>query len=133
MSVAVADSHALIWFALGPQRKLGPRARAVLQRAELGQATIYVPTIALVEIAEAIRGGALQQASSFTQWCAAMLAHDGFVAADLSVDIVLAAEGLYMIPERGDRLIAATALHLDCPLITRDPAMSRVAGLETIW
>ncbi len=133
MAVAVADSHALVWFALGPQRKLGTRARALLQRAETGKATIYVPTIALVEIAEAIRRGAVHQTTSFTQWAAALLSHEGFVAADLTVDIVLAAEGLYMIPERGDRLIAATALHLDCPLITRDPAMSRIAGLETLW
>lgn len=133
MSVAVADAHALVWFALGPQRKLGARARALLQRAEIGKATIYVPTIALVEIGEAFRRGALHQTSSFVRWAAALLAREGFVAVDLTVDIVLAAEGLYMIPERGDRLIAATALHLDCPLITRDPAMSLIAGLESIW
>jgi predicted nucleic acid-binding protein len=38
-----------------------------------------------------------------------------------------------VIPERGDRLIAATALELDYPLITRDPEIAAAAGLELIW
>lgn len=45
----------------------------------------------------------------------------------------LEAEGLYGIPERGDRLIAATASSLECPLITNDSDVGRVAGVATIW
>ncbi len=40
---------------------------------------------------------------------------------------------LYNIPERGDRLIAATAAALDLPLITRDPEIAQTAGVECIW
>jgi predicted nucleic acid-binding protein len=46
---------------------------------------------------------------------------------------VLRAQALYSIPERGDRLIAATAAHMDLPLITRDPEIARAAGVELHW
>jgi PIN domain nuclease of toxin-antitoxin system len=131
--VAVTDSHALIWYAMGPGRRLGRAARALFARAERGEATIYVPTLVLVEVAEAIRRGSLRFDGGFSHWARALLASGGFVAADLTADVVLEADGLYAIRERGDRLIAATAVHLECPLITRDPALARVPSLATVW
>lgn len=133
MSVAVTDSHALIWYAMGPSRKLGRRARGLFARAESGQATIYVPSLVLVEIAEAVRRGVIVCEGGFSRWAERLLASGHFPSADLSADVVLEAEALYAIPERGDRLIAATAAHLDVPLITNDPAMTRVPSIRTIW
>jgi len=132
-SLAVADSHALIWYAMGPGRKLGRAARAVFTRAERGEATIYVPVLVLVEIAEAIRRGSLRYDGGFSRWTRGLLGSGRFVAADLTVDVLLDAEALYAVPERGDRLIAATAVSLGCPLITRDPAFARIPSLATIW
>lgn len=133
MNVAVADAHALIWHVTGAPRKLGARARAFFARAERGGATVFVPTIALLEMSEAARRGTLRFDGGFARWAPAFLQAGSFIAADLTTDIVVAAEALYSLPERGDRLIAATALHLECALITRDPAMARLAGLETLW
>ena len=133
MAVAVTDSHALIWYAIGPHRKLPRRARALFQRADKGQATIYVPTLVLVDVAEAIRRGVIRCEGGFRRWAGRLLATGHFVAADLTADIVLEAEALYAIPERGDRLIAATAAHLDLPLISNDPAMGRIPSIRTIW
>ena len=96
MSVAVTDTHALIWYAVGPSRRLGRQARALFDRAERGQATIFVPVL-------------------------------------VTSDVVFEAERLYGIPERGDRLIAATAAALGYPLITSDPQIARHAGVSTIW
>jgi PIN domain nuclease of toxin-antitoxin system len=131
--VAVTDSHALIWYATGPGRRLGRAARALFARAERGDATIYVPTLVLVEIAEAVRLGRLRFDGGFSRWARGLLASGRFVTADLNADVVLQAEGLYAIRERGDRLIAATAVHLDCPLITRDPVLARVPSVATVW
>ena len=47
--------------------------------------------------------------------------------------IVRRAQLLYEIPERGDRLIAATAAELDLPLITRDNTIADAAGVDVIW
>jgi len=133
IQVAVTDAHGLIWYAMGPGRRLGRAARALFVRADRGEATIYVPTLVLVEIAEAVRRGALRFDGGFSRWARALLSSGRFVAVDLSADVVLEAEGLYAIRERGDRLIAATAVHLGCPLITRDPALARVPSVTTVW
>ena len=133
MNRAVADTHALIWWSLGPPKKLGRRARALFARAERGNATIYIPVLGFVEVSEAMRRGAFPGAAGFSRWMEAVVASTGFAAADLTADVVLEAETIHLVPERGDRLIAATALHLGCPLITRDPVFTRVPGLTTIW
>jgi predicted nucleic acid-binding protein len=36
------------------------------------------------------------------------------------------------VPDMPDRIIAATAVHLDLPLVSRDGYI-RVAGIEVIW
>lgn len=133
MNLAVTDTHALIWYATGAARKLGKGARAVFERADRGQAVIYVPTLVLVELAEAMRRGVLRADEGFTRWSQALLTSGRFVAADLTAAVVREAEGLYSIPERGDRLIAATAVHLGCPLLTKDPDITRIPGITTIW
>jgi predicted nucleic acid-binding protein len=52
---------------------------------------------------------------------------------DLTWEIVQRAEELYGVPERGDRLIAATAAQLGFPLITRDPEIAAAAGVDVVW
>ena len=101
--------------------------------ASSGQATVYVPVLVLVEIAEAARRGVLRFDYTFSHWVDRLLAPGRFVATDLTLDIVLAAERFSAIPERGDRLIAATAAHLECPLITKDARLARIPGLRTMW
>jgi PIN domain nuclease of toxin-antitoxin system len=37
------------------------------------------------------------------------------------------------VPEMPDRIIAATALHLNCPLVTRDHKIRAFKDIITIW
>lgn len=104
--VAVVDTHALVWYADEDWRRLGSAARELFERAEEG---------------------------GFTRWAERLLASTTFLVADLTAEIVLHAETLYAISERTDRLIAATASVLDCPLITRDREITSVSGVEVIW
>ncbi len=69
----------------------------------------------------------------FEEWARAAFASGKYHEAQLTAEIVSAAQRLYSIPERGDRLIAATAIVLDLPLITWDPEIQRAAGVECIW
>lgn len=131
--LAVTDSHALIWYATGRHRKLGAKARRFFNRVDSERAAVYIPTVALVEIAEASRRGIIQLEGGFTAWCSGLLSSPRFIALDLSVEIVIRAEELYAIPERGDRLIAATASVLELPLVTRDANVKQNAGLEVLW
>lgn len=133
MTLAVTDTHALLWWSRGDVRKLGRSAKALFERAEAGRAAIYVPVFSLIEVSEAMRRGFFEPTYTFEAWARRLLSSGAFIAADLGTDVLYEAEALYAIPERGDRLIAATALHLDCPLITKDPAIKALRGLETIW
>ena len=131
--LAVTDSHGLVWYALGRRRKLGSKAKRLFDRADRGQAAIYIPTIVLVEIAEASHRGSVQLKDGFATWCAQLLSSPYFIPVELSVDVVIKAEELYGIKERGDRLIAATAVTLNLPLLTRDPSIAEAAGVDVIW
>ncbi|MEX2282032.1 MAG: type II toxin-antitoxin system VapC family toxin [Gemmatimonadota bacterium] len=132
MARYVTDTHPLVWYARSKPKKLGRRARHAFEQAEAGKAVIYVPTVALVEVLELVRRGYIKLSFPPGQWVTALLSEGGFMSADLTTDVVLAGQGLYAIPERCDRLIAATALALRLPLITRDPAIAAV-GIDVVW
>lgn len=133
IEVAVTDAHPLIWYSTRTWRRLGPRARRIFEDADAGRASIYVPTLALVEVGEAAQNGRISLYGGFTRWCSEVFSTRSFFTVDLTREIVLRAEELYAIPERGDRLIAATAAQLGYPLITRDPEIGRAAGVEVVW
>ena len=54
------------------------------------------------------------------------------VALDSHIASVLRSVPRNLVPDMPDRIIAATALHLRLPLITRDRRLQS-AGIQTIW
>jgi PIN domain nuclease of toxin-antitoxin system len=131
--LVVSDTHALVWYAQGRGSKLGARARRVYEEVEAGRAVVYLPTLVLVELGEAVHAGRMSLSGGFTAWTERLLASGRFFPVELSWEIVRRAEELYAIPERGDRLIAATAAELGYPLLTRDPEIGRAAGVDVVW
>lgn len=131
--LAVVDTHALIWYAVEEWAKLGTQARRVFREVESGNGAIFVPALVLAELSEAVDRGQVDLPEGFVRWGRRIFSSGRFFPVDLSWQIVQRAEELYVIPERGDRLIAATALELDYPLITRDPEIAAAAGLELVW
>ena len=132
-ALAVTDTHPLIWMATGNYKRLAKAARRFFERAEAGQCAIYVPTMALVELGEVYHKCAAPSGISLESWAKAAFASGKYHEAELTAEIVYAAQRLYSIPERGDRLIAATAAVLELPLITRDPEIHAAVGVECIW
>jgi PIN domain nuclease of toxin-antitoxin system len=132
VELAVTDTHALVWWARGEKQRLGRNARRVYEAVGKGRAVIFVPTLVLVEIGDLARRGIVRLSGGVSAWTRGLLGTGRFLAADLNVDVVLRAEALYGIPERTDRLIAATAAAMDYPLITRDRRI-RESGVNVIW
>jgi PIN domain nuclease of toxin-antitoxin system len=133
VTLAVLDAHTLIWASAGGRRLLGRRARAFLDRVEAGRAAAYVPTMALVEIGEAARRGTVSFPTGFHDWVEGLSTSGRYHVTDLTLAIVLRAQELFDIPERGDRIVAATASVLDCPVVTRDPDIACAPGVDAIW
>ncbi len=130
--LAVCDTHALVWYAVGRRQKLGREGRGLFERADAGKASIAIPILVVVELLEANRKGAIKFADGAAEWLRVLTSSSGYFVADLTAEIALEAHRLYAIPERGDRLVAATAVHLGCPLITRDRAIA-AAGVDVVW
>ena len=55
------------------------------------------------------------------------------VPLDLSVAKCLAKIPRLTVPEMGDRIIAATALYLDLPLVTKDHKIRNLSIIQTVW
>jgi len=131
--LAVTDTHALLWYATGRTRRLGKDARRIFARADDGQAAIFIPTLVLAEALDIHDRGLVTLEPDGETWVRNVLGCGSYFAADLTVPVVLRARSLRAIPARTDRLIAATALDRDLPLITRDPEIATAAGVDVVW
>jgi len=133
LPLAVTDTHALIWAIDGNRKRLGKHARKMYDNADEAKCAIYIPALALAELGEACHKDRVTLALPFEEWARAAFASGKYHEAALTAEIVYLAQRLYAISQRGDRLIAATAVALDLPLITRDPQIAAAAGVECLW
>ncbi len=133
MSDVVTDTHGLIWY-LEDSPRLGPEARRAFDACDRGEIVVYVPTICLVEIVYLQEKGRIPVALK-TQLDAELRAGtSGLVLAALTPAVAntVARVPRAEVPDMPDRIIAATALHLGLPLISRDRKI-QLADLQTIW
>nr|HID13466.1 PIN domain-containing protein [Anaerolineae bacterium] len=134
MKSYIADTHSLIWY-LQDNPRLSLRARSLFSQADVGKATLVVPTIVLVEMTYL----AEKKRIAYTLVKAALNllrgASKNYRLAPLDLAVVEALERTprSVVSDMPDRIIAATALSLGLPLLSRDPAMKAVGGLEVIW
>ena len=132
--IAVTDTHALIWWVTDAGKRLGRNANAFFDRVDRGAAVVCIPTVCLVELDEAIQGGEVDLGEGFSTFVERLeTTPSRYRVVPLTTEIVLRSHELFAIPERGDRLIAATAAALEYPLITRDPEIvAAIAGVH-VW
>ena len=133
MSAVVADTHSLIWYLFEPTQ-LSIKARAAFTTAETVAGLIYVPTICVVEVRYLIDKGVLTE-SVFDELIASLLDANTaptIVSLDLNIVRCLQQVPKSQVPDMPDRIIAATAVHMNLPLITRDHKI-HASEIETIW
>ena len=131
MKGLLADTHAALWY-LYDSEKLSPAAIEMLDTVADGGGVVYVSAISLVEVVYLSEKGRLGEG---------VLARIIRAIDDEEVTLVPVGRAIAeavshiprsIVPDMPDRIIAATALHLGLPLVTRD-RMIRAAGIETIW
>jgi PIN domain nuclease of toxin-antitoxin system len=133
MIVAVADTHAIIWYLYADVR-LSATAKNTIDAAINTGDMILVSAITLVEMVYLIEKGRIA-AEALTR-VANILGDPEIPIDEHPVDLVIARTLSQIerteIPDMPDRIIAATALSLSVPVISRDGKI-RTSTLQTIW
>ena len=133
MPSLVADTHVAVWYLLQSPR-LSRVARERMAATIAGRDPILVPSICLVEIIYLVEKKRIPQAD-WTQLQAALDSADAayrVVPLDDAVARAVSRVPRDTVPDMPDRIIAATAVHLDLPLVSRDGRI-RMTGIEVIW
>lgn len=130
---AVLDTHTVLWY-LENSQELSSLARSTIEDAIREAREVHVSAISVVEavyLAERkkIPAEALQRLRE------ALADPDaGLFIAPVDAFVADALEKIHRsaVTDMPDRIIAATALHLGLPLVTRDRRLQS-AGIQTIW
>jgi PIN domain nuclease of toxin-antitoxin system len=131
MSVLIADTHSIIWF-LNQDPKLSANALAALRQTVGAGQPILLSAISIVEVCYLVDKGRLPPAAL------ARLLQSISNGQKSAVELVpvgrAVAEAVALIPRAAipDRIIAATALHLGVPLVSRDRKI-QASSINTIW
>ena len=133
MGPLVADTHALAWYLLKSDLLSRKAFDAMEQSVSEGNPLLF-PTVGWVEMVYLAEKGRISRIDWLT--FRDILFSEGssvrFVPLDGFVAQRIEEIPRHQIPDFPDRIIAATALHLGLPLVTRDGRI-RSSGIETIW
>lgn len=129
----VLDTHALVWWVAEP-RLLGKRARAAIDAAVRDEA-VHVSSISAWELALLARRGRIELSLDVADWlaCVEALAWVHFVPVDNRVALRSVTLPGPLHEDPADRIIAATALVLGAPLVTKDRRLHGLPWLKAIW
>ena len=127
----VVDTHALVWYLSGQERRLSARARRAFSAAERGRARIHVPVAVLMEVVLLEQLGRLR--ISYGELREQFALRPGFPVEATTPEDVDEARGLGALPDPFDRLIAGTAIRLGLRLMTQDELVTTSKRVPTFW
>lgn len=133
MTSLVVDTHTLIWYLTDPHQ-LSVGAEAVLDEAESSGGGIFVSAITLVEVRYLIDKGKMVEEVFNAIQMALQDKNTSIRLASLNLSIANTIQQVAreQIPDMPDRIIAATALRLNLPLVTCDEKIL-ASDITTIW
>jgi PIN domain nuclease of toxin-antitoxin system len=125
LSTVLLDTHALVWLVEGDER-LAPAARRAIAQAD----RVWLSAITPWEIGMLVAKGRLTLRQDVQDWTDCVLALPGIGIAALVPEIAIASTRLpgALHGDPADRIIAATARHLDALLITADEKLLAYAA-----
>ena len=125
----VADTHSWIWW-LTDREMLSAPARNALETNP-----VAVSTITFVEVATLARRGRMTVHEPLLDWLQHSVERSGTRIIELTLEIATVAGSLQsdVIRDPADRIIIATALHENAPLVTKDHKIIASGVVTTIW
>jgi PIN domain nuclease of toxin-antitoxin system len=131
----VTDTHPLLYYESGRGGKVLPkRVWRAFESAAGSREMIVVPVIIFFEVDRLQQKGKIQiQEGSVIHWARNLLKRPGFMAQEITTEIVLEATALRLLQDPVDALIVATARVLNVPLITRDRQIADSHLVRILW
>lgn len=129
MNQVLLDTHVWIWWSIGADQSLSPKAREVLAASKK-----WVSAISCWELAKLVEKKRLGLAIHPLAWIKRSFQEGSIRLAELTPEIAVEStmlSGFHSDP--ADQIITTTARILGLPLITSDRRMLDFAGVETIW
>ena len=129
----VLDTHSVLWYLEG-SRELSAAAREKIEGAIADGRAVHISVISLVEIIYLVERRKLPEEALARFRNAVNDPSTGLSIAPVNAGIANAIESVprNVVPDMPDRIIAATAIHLGVPLVTRDRRLQS-ASIQTLW
>lgn len=127
----VTDTHSLVWHVMDDP-KLSSKAKQIFQTVDNTLESIFIPCIVFFELFYLIEKKRIP--ADFDELIERVRLTENYQIEPLCLPIIEKSRKIskVMVADPWDRLIAATAIHLNLPLITRDEKLKQI-GLTTMW
>ena len=131
--IYVIDTYPLVFWSSNNRRRVGNRARRILQETERGKHSFIVPIVVLEEINRLVERKIVRLDVPFRRWAEELERSPNFQVQPYALEILLESVSLAAIRDPADRAIVATARQLPCPLITADELIRDGDWVDTVW
>lgn len=133
MGNILIDTHVVIWYFTDPLQ-LSELAEKAIDEAEQNR-IIFVSSITIVELIYLIEKNKIPKDVLDLLRSALDDPTTAFILIEMSREISDEVENIprSTVPDMPDRIIAATALYLNIPLITKDHKIQALRNIQAIW
>jgi PIN domain nuclease of toxin-antitoxin system len=131
--IYVSDTHPLIFYLTGQNKRLGRAAARIFRRLERGLDEVRLSSASLFEISILMERGRLKAPLGWDAWLTVVRTTPGLGVEPVSIEDVSCARELPALIDPFDRLIAGTAVRLAVRLITFDQRISDSGAVEVVW
>lgn len=131
----VTDTHPLVWYLAKKENKLPKSVLAAFKSAQEGSgAHIWVPAAVVWELSELMRKtDRIKLDAQFEDLIKENFYFRSMTITELHLDDLVIGHSLIFNRDPFDRLIVATALRLDLPLMTADGDITDSKSCEVFW